>query len=181
MQQKVAILNESSDQVIKVGMGMHAGPLIMGIIGDEQRNDPATISDTVNAASRMENLTKHYGANIIITEHCLKSLINPGKFHFRYLGKVQVKGKKEALGAYECFDGDPSSVRELKIGSMDLFNQAMECFYHREFAQATALFDQILRADARDLVAKYFRNRSAQFTVSGVPENWDGVEKLTSK
>jgi two-component system sensor histidine kinase ChiS len=38
---------------IRVGMGMHTGSLIMGIIGDHRRTEAATISDTVNTASRM--------------------------------------------------------------------------------------------------------------------------------
>ena len=53
---------------IKVGMGMHTGMLIMGIIGDRERLEPATISDAVNTASRVEGLTKYFGANILLTE-----------------------------------------------------------------------------------------------------------------
>jgi class 3 adenylate cyclase len=45
---------------VKAGIGMHTGPLIMGITGDEHRLDAATISDTVNTAARIESLTKHY-------------------------------------------------------------------------------------------------------------------------
>jgi class 3 adenylate cyclase len=50
---------------IKAGIGMHTGPLIMGITGDEFRMDAATISDTVNTASRIESLTKYYRAFIL--------------------------------------------------------------------------------------------------------------------
>ena len=49
------------------------------------------------------------------------------------------------------------------------------------FAELTALFDRVLKSSGRDLVAKYFRNRAAHNTVSGVPEEWDGVEKFASK
>ncbi|MEL6846656.1 MAG: response regulator, partial [Bacteroidota bacterium] len=51
-------------RLIQVGIGMHTGPLIMGIIGDNLRADTATISDTVNTASRMEGLCKYFGASI---------------------------------------------------------------------------------------------------------------------
>jgi hypothetical protein len=46
-------------QAIKAGIGLHTGPLIMGITGDEYRLDAATISDTVNTAARIESLTKY--------------------------------------------------------------------------------------------------------------------------
>jgi class 3 adenylate cyclase len=38
-------------------VGMHTGPLIMGITGDQDRLDATTIADTVNTASRLESLT----------------------------------------------------------------------------------------------------------------------------
>ena len=78
-----------------MGIGLHTGPLIMGIIGDEQRMDAATISDTVNSASRIESLSKYYGTSILLSEVSLKKIDNREEFHFRYLGKVQVKGKQK--------------------------------------------------------------------------------------
>jgi len=46
-----------SQQEIQIGVGMHTGPLIMGITGDNDRMDATTISDTVNTSSRLESLT----------------------------------------------------------------------------------------------------------------------------
>jgi len=53
---------------IKIGIGMHTGSLVMGITGDQERMDAATISDTVNTASRIESLTKYYRANILLSD-----------------------------------------------------------------------------------------------------------------
>ena len=60
---------------IKIGIGMHTGPLIMGITGDKDRLDASTISNTVNTASRIESLTKHYKANIILSEASLEEIV----------------------------------------------------------------------------------------------------------
>ena len=150
----------------------------MGIIGDVERNDPATIADTVNVASRMEGLTKHFGANIIISESYMHSLVNPDAFHFRYLGQVQVKGKQKAIGAYECFDGDPEKTRILKQQFADQFNQGLTQFHDRQFAQSAASFDQVVQANPNDLVAQYFKKRSAQYVLETLPEEWTGVERL---
>ncbi len=84
---------------------MHTGPLIMGVIGDEHRMDAATISDTVNTASRVESLTKYYGASILITQDSLNLVGQTDIFNLRYLGQVQVKGKHEPVGILECIDG----------------------------------------------------------------------------
>ena len=82
-----------------MGIGLHTGSLIMGIIGDEKRMDAATIADTVNTASRIESLTKHYGASILLSEDSLNKLEDKNDFHLRFMGKVQVKGKK-GVGGY---------------------------------------------------------------------------------
>ena len=41
---------------IRVGVGIHSGPVIMGIVGDSLRMDTTVISDTVNIASCIEGL-----------------------------------------------------------------------------------------------------------------------------
>ena len=46
-------------------MGLNTGDLMMGVIGDEHRYESTVISDAVNTASRMEGLTKIFGAAII--------------------------------------------------------------------------------------------------------------------
>jgi two-component system sensor histidine kinase ChiS len=97
---------------IRVGMGMHTGSLIMGIIGDHRRTEAATISDTVNTASRMEGLTKYFNASILLSEYSLAAIADPAQFSLRYLGLVKVKGKKTPIEVYECFDGDPPAVIE---------------------------------------------------------------------
>ncbi len=163
---------------LHVGMGMHTGSLIMGIIGDKSRNEPATISDTVNTASRMEGLTKHYGANIIVSEDCINTLQNKKGYHFRFLENVQVKGKVEIIGAYECIDGDEEEVKLLKIQHLPLFKEGLRLFYEKEFGEATAVFSKILKINKRDYVAQYFMNKSAKYTHLGVPEDWQGIERI---
>ncbi len=181
MQRKVQEMNLTAAHPLRVGMGMHAGPLVMGIIGDAQRNEPTTIADTVNAASRMEGLTKRYGAQIILTANCLESLEDPSLFHFRFLGKVQVKGKKVAMATYECFDGDLPQVREGKIASQQAFEEGMEKFSAGEFADATAIFNRIAKDNPGDKVAEYFKHRSATYTIKGVPDDWEAGEQMTEK
>ena len=111
---------------IKIGIGMQNGNLIMGITGDIERLDAAIISDTVNTASRIEGLSKHFGTNILITERCIENLTQPEEFDFRFLGPVQVKGKQKPIRLYECIDGDESSLFNHKLETLSIFNEGMK-------------------------------------------------------
>jgi adenylate cyclase len=105
MQKAVQELNSirvlQSKALIKIGVGMHTGPLIMGITGDQERLDATTIADTVNTASRLESLTKHYNVNILLSEASVHNLGGREDFHLRHLGPVQLKGKMESIHIYE--------------------------------------------------------------------------------
>lgn len=166
---------------ISVGMGLHTGELIMGIIGDIYRNDTAIIADTVNTASRMEGVTKYYGAKIIISDHSLETIKNKENFNFRFLGKVRVKGKNNTMGIYECFDGDEEESIVLKQDTLELFEKGMSHFFAKEFPKASVAFDGVLAMHPTDLVAKYFLNKSAEYMISGAPEDWDYVNTLPVK
>ncbi len=182
MQKTIRIYNEQRKLInrrpIKVGMGLHTGSLIMGIIGDENRTDPATVSSTVNTASRMESLTKHYGANILISEHTKRKIPGSANFHFRYLGKVQLKGKKELISVYECYDGDAPGLIEFKNKTLPTFNRGLDYFFKKDFDRAAEIFKSIVNENDSDLVCRFFLQKATKFAKNGVSETWDGVETM---
>lgn len=166
---------------IRLGLGLNAGPLIMGIIGDNSRTDPAVISDTVNTASRMEGLTKHYGVNIIVSERFVQRLENPDHYNFRFLGKVKVKGKEKSTGIYEGFDGDSPEVQSLKLLTMDAFDKGIHAFISGDFKQARTHFLEVIAVNKADNPAQYFLKKSNDYLANGVSEYWDGIELLGAK
>ena len=92
------------------------------------RNDTAIIADTVNTASRMEGVTKYYGANIIVSEDSMNTIENKQDYNFRYLGKVKVKGKNNDIGIYECYDGDSAESIILKTKTLKHFKKRARPF-----------------------------------------------------
>ena len=166
---------------IKVGMGLHTGSLIMGITGDENRMDATTISDSVNSAARIESLTKYYGTSILLSEVALKKIANTDEFHFRYLGKVQVKGKQKPLKIYECFDGEPSDNFNLKLDTLDTFNTGIQHYFKQAFSQAIENFEEVLHHNPTDKTAQLFLHKARQLEEMGVAENWTGVELMMQK
>jgi len=166
---------------VKIGVGMQSGKLIMGITGDNERLDAAIISDTVNTAARIEGLSKHYGTSILLTKECRDTLSSPEAFDFRYLGRVQLKGKTRPIDLYECINGDESDLQNHKLTNLGTFDQAMELYFNKEFAMAAVTFQQIVKLNPEDQPAKLFLNRSARLITQELEDNWKGVETMTTK
>ena len=168
-------------QPIGIGVGLHIGDLMLGIIGHEERMQGTVVADAVNLASRLEGLTRVYGSSISISEPTLSQLKDPDKYKHRFVDKVQVKGKKDPVSVHEVFDGDPPAVIELKEQTKDDFEQGLCLYYDRKFSEASVKFNQVLEKHAEDRAARIYLKRSANYMVNGVPDNWTGVEILTQK
>ncbi len=166
---------------VQIGIGMQNGKLIMGITGDVDRLDAAIISDTVNTASRIEGLSKHYGSSILLTGLCKEQLSDPEEFNFRYLGPVQLQGKQTPIGLYECIDGDEPALLEHKLSTIEAFDKGMELYFNKEFAMAAVTFQKVLKKNKDDHPAHLFLNRAAHLITQEIGEDWKGVETMTSK
>lgn len=185
MQKRVQEFNQVrkvNNQVpIKIGIGMHTGILIMGVTGDLERMDAATISDTVNTASRIESLTKYYRTSILLSDASLEQILQSEKYNLRHLGKVQVKGKKAPVGIYECFNGNTEEEIDKMEKSLVAFNQGMKHYLNKSFTDAIESFSEVIHSNPEDLTAEFFIEKATRYIKNGVPENWAGVEEMMSK
>ena len=168
-------------QPIGIGVGLHIGDLMLGIIGHKERMQGTVVADAVNLASRLEGLTRVYGSSITISEPTLDHLTDPDRYKHRFVDKVQVKGKKDPVSVHEVFDGDPPEVIDLKEQTKEKFEQGLCLYYDRKFSEASVKFNQVLEKHPEDRAARIYLKRSATYMVNGVPEDWTGVEVLTQK
>lgn len=164
---------------IQVGMGLHTGPLIMGIIGDEWRLEAATISDTVNTASRIESLSKYFSVRILLSEDHLELLPSKENHHFRFLGVFQMKGKKQSVRIYECFDGDPAPLFAKKKALQPAFDLGLRHYFQREFRLASLVLEEAKSILPEDPVIRHFLERAKRYQQQTLPANWQDGELLT--
>ncbi|MGB0388988.1 MAG: response regulator [Ardenticatenaceae bacterium] len=166
---------------IQIGIGLHTGMLMLGTIGEKERLEGTVISDAVNLASRMERLTKHYDANIAISDETFQQLENLNEYKFRYLGEVQVKGKKQTVAAFEILNCKSNAKAALKWKTKFIFEEGLHLYYKKQFPLASAKFSEVLEHNPQDKATRLYLERANHFMVYGTPPDWNGVESLNGE
>jgi class 3 adenylate cyclase/HAMP domain-containing protein len=174
-------LRMSGKPPIDSGIGIHTGELMLGIVGGRSRIEGTVISDHVNLASRLEGLTKVYGAPIIISQDSLIKLENSQAYNFRFLDIVKVKGRKSSVNIFEILDGEKPDQQKLKLDTKKSFNQAIELYRNKNFTAAAELFQELKEINPSDKVIQLYIDRCSTNLKNGIPEDWDGVETLAFK
>ncbi|TGJ98736.1 guanylate cyclase [Leptospira langatensis] len=144
---------------IQIGVGIHSGSLMLGTIGAEERLEGTVISDTVNLASRIESLTKVYGSRIAVSESTIEEVKKGGKFNFRFLDRVKVKGKQKPVSVYEVIDGDEPEYQDLKIKTREPYEKGVKAFYAHAFDEAKVQFEKVISLFPDDKATQLYLKR----------------------
>ena len=102
------IKQEKADMLpVKMRIGIHTGPVVVGTLGNDLRVEFKAVGDTVNLASRMEGLAEP-GATYVTAEIFKHT---EGLFRFEALGEKEVKGKREPILVYRVLGSGRSRSR----------------------------------------------------------------------
>jgi adenylate cyclase len=145
--------------LIKIGIGINTGSMILGTVGGKNRMDGTVISDAVNLASRLEGATKNYGVSLLISQQTLANLNNPTDYCIRFIEQIKVKGKSKAVAIFEVFDADQPKVKEGKLVTKALFEEALMLYSREVFLEAEKIFEDCLRKNPEDRVAQIYLER----------------------
>jgi class 3 adenylate cyclase len=84
---------------MRFGVGIHTGEVILGSIGISQQAEITAFGDTVNTASRLQDLSKQYGVDSVLSAQTVERLAAP-EIDVRALGTTAIRGREQSMDLY---------------------------------------------------------------------------------
>ena len=164
-------LEPAVKELFGYGVAIHTGKALFGNKGSQRRLDYGILGDIVNAAARIESLTKYYGVREIVTREVLEKATV--KTPSRFLDRIRVKGKANPLEMYEVIQ-DPS---EAKLALVKQYEDAWALYAKGNFDQALQLFERLAPVDKPSLTLL----ERCKELIAHAPADWDGAYQFKEK
>jgi adenylate cyclase len=162
---------------IDIGIGINTGVMTVGNMGSEFRMAYTVMGDAVNLGSRLEGLTKQYGAHIIVSEFTQQKVPD---FLFRELDRVRVKGKDAPVAIYEPI-GPVDQVDSEAEHELALYREALKRYRAQDWDMAEMQFINLQKMHPERYLYGVYLERIAYFRAHPPGEDWDGVFTFKTK
>ena len=163
-----------SGQRLAQRIGLNTGEAVVGNIGSRRRFNYTVMSDTVNAASRLEGANKYFGTTILASETTVTQ--SGDAFAWRELDMVRVQGRDQPIRIFEPLAEKSREARE-QTEHAAAYARGLACWRARDFAKAAELFE----GAPDDPPCRHFAERARAFALNPPPADWTPVSTLEGK
>lgn len=162
---------------IKIGVGLNSGVMNVGDMGSSYRRAYTVLGDAVNLGSRLESITKYYGADILVGERTAELCPD---ILFAFVDRIQVKGKDDPIAVYQPL-GIHSDVSEEKKVELKRFELAYSDYLKQSWEEALEKFELLKSNHPEAKIYQVYIDRIQGLREQVLTQNWDGVFRHTSK
>ena len=156
---------------LEIGIGINSGEMNVGNMGSRFRMAYTVMGDTVNLASRFENLTRYYQVPIIVGENTKAGMAD---YEFRILDKVRFKGRDEITTLYQPM-GRSAELSDVRREEIQQYHLALQAYYRQDWIAARSRFADLCRVYVDEALYQVYALRVEQLCEHPYDEQWDKV------
>ena len=174
MEKVKGIQIEEVKKIFGYGVTLHCGSCLVGNKGSEKKMEYGLVGDTINEAARIEALTKHYQAQLLVSKEIFDQLKEPGRH--RLIDRVIVKGKSEPVVLYELEQAKSlDNFDDIAAAFKEAFDEYSEGKFESAKGKAQKLVDEYDDGPSKVIVSRCTE------LIAEPRDDWEGVWKMESK
>ncbi|TVV76120.1 adenylate/guanylate cyclase domain-containing protein [Sphingomonas solaris] len=158
---------------LRLGVGIATGEVVAGTIGSPKRMDYTVIGDSVNLSSRLQDLTKGYGVEVLVCETTAAAVA--GRHPLRELDLILVRGRQRPAKIFQVL------IEPADEALLDHYQRGRDRLAARDWTGAATAFRAALVRDPADRPAQLMLARAEALATDPPAADWNGVWHAAAK
>lgn len=154
---EIKIKNASKKRIaeVEIGIAIHTGDVVFGVVGDEERKALTVVSDSVNLAGKMQEINKLFSSTILFSKKTLDNFQNY-ELDYRYIGTLEFKDKNQIVPLFESLYTYQKKKKEQIMSCKNTFEEAVRAFDRKDYEVAKESFEKVISACKSDEISKIY-------------------------